>query len=294
MSDILQQQKITVYYKSLTYIKDRIKFYKANQYEKGTIEAISWFENFKFVNKLSTFKQSKFNRRLTQLIVMTCNQDQIYKLHEFRSRYNDESLALKEFTNNMKLYLSGEQRRKKSEAVIINNRAQISESVYRSELNMALRKQEEIIEINNNERAWLRKATIEDKSKIEAKGMPTYEEILRHGKIFSKTDSQLNVSVTVTCKLYGYYWVMVNSRARYSISNKHYEISPYLTGEQAFKKAKELFNKEIVLQLDYNKKENDKAIKKEKEKQKMNIDISNVVRAMGIEESDNNIDTDIF
>lgn len=290
----MEKQRVMIYYKSLTYIRDRIKYYNNHNYPKGTREAIEWVESFKYVNGLSMFKQSKLNRNLVKLIVMTCDQEFIYKLHELRNRCRNESMALMEFTEKLRLYLSNQKRSKMSKAIFNENMMKIDESVSRGKLDMQMKKQQEIIELNNNEKKWLERASDKLKLKIEGKGTPTFMEVIEHGKIYSRTDMELNVSVTVTCKLYGYYWVMVTSRARYSITpDRNYEIIPYLTNEQAFQKAKEMFNKEVLLQLDINKKNEANEIKKEKERAKVDIDISNVAKAMGIMESEEDIE-DIF
>lgn len=291
---IMDKQRVNLYHKNLTYIKDRIKYYKINQYPKGTCEAIEWIESFTYIKGLSLLKQSKFNRNLIKLILMTCDQEFIYKMYELKNKHRDESLGLLEFTNKLKFYLSGQKRSKLSQAILNENIMKIDESVYRSKLNMQLKKQKEIMELNENEKYWLERASNKLKSKIEGKGTPTFSEIIEHGKIYCHTDMELNVSVTITCKLYGYYWVMVTSRARYTITpDKHYKMVPYLTSEHALQKAKEMFNEEVALQLNVNKKKVDKEKTKQKEKEKVNVDISNVAKAMGIVECDEDID-DIF
>lgn len=291
---IMDKQRVKLYHKNLTYIKDRIKYYKANQYPKGTCEAIEWIESFTYVKGLPLFKQSRFNRNLIKLVLITCDQEFVYKMYDLRSRFKDESLGLMEFTNKLKFHLSGQKRSKLSQAILNENIMKIDESVYRSKLNMQLRKQKEIIELNDNEKYWLEKASDELKAKIEDKGTPTFSEIIEHGKIYCHTDMELNVSVTITCKLYGYYWVMVTSRARYTITpDKHYKMVPYLTNEQALQKAKEMFNEEVALQLSVNKQKTDKEKAKQKEREKVNVDISNVAKAMGIVECEEDVD-DIF
>ena len=276
---------------SVSFLERKIAYYKQMNFQKGTIESIEWVEHYIHSINCKPKWQSKMDNLATELIILTFRQTDIYKLYEYQ-RTQSIGLSIEKFLLEQRHKLISLKRQREFEIKVDSCPKPVS--IYERRLNQAIKKEQEITIRNEKEKSLMASLDEEKLSKVNAIGNPTLKELMAQGiieSLFSETDF---VNVAVHCKIYGKYYLVVSCRERYNITGSSYIAIPYANREDAINDMEKYFQDEIKLSKNYKEEQLKKTQKREKQINNSKVDISNVTKAMGLTESDEDLDGNIF
>lgn len=275
----------------ISFLERKIKYYKEMNYPKGTVESVEWVEHYIHYVHCKKSWQSKMDKLATELILLTFEQSDIYKLYNYQKRFG-ESLSIEKFLLEQRMRVPGLKRDR--EFAIKIEKLSKPTSVSERELNKAIEREEKIKERNKKEQSLIESLSQEKKDKINAVGKPTFDELFAQGCLENLFSGEYRANVAVHCKIYGHYYLVVSSIARARVTNSNFLIIPYNNREDAINDMEKYFREEIELCRKY-KEEQLKQVKKlENQINNTIVDISNVTKAMGLTKNDEDLNGDIF
>lgn len=280
-----------MYVECVEFLKNKINYYSNNEFQKGSCESINWVKYYKHYTGCTPNKQSKIDQLAIKLISMTFLQSDLYTIYNSKLNF---SLAIKKMLMEKEAFLYSMERQKELEIKIINAENNRLNTSAQYQLNKAIEKENELSKLNKLEQTKMSELSNEQLLKIDMIGTPTISELNMQGILYNKFSLNDRVNCNVYMKIYKYYYVVTSCPGRGKKTGTSFRFEKFETREEAINNAEILFNEEIAYQTNYIKEQANDIRRLARERENVNTDISNVRRIMGLDNSDNNLDGDIF